>query len=86
MRAEVHRRLLGADRGLPERRVHWKPAGSECFWAPGPRTIRSLDLEPYLAACWSARAELAESLLARFCRISVEQRGRARERRQVDVL
>ena len=77
MARQIHRRLLGADRGVPLRRVHGRPAGRECCRPSGPRAVRARDLAQRLEAGCPARAKLAFTVLARIRHSGVEQRGRA---------
>ena len=75
MGAEVHRRLLGADRGMPQRRVHGRPAQGECCRPSGPRAVRARDLAQRLGAGCPARTGMALTVLARVCDRNLEQRG-----------
>ncbi len=88
MGAEIYHRLLGADQsgGVPERRVTRRPACPEPRWSSWVRTIRHVDVEPCLGACWPARAGLALGLLAGVRHGGVEQRSGAGEHRRVELL
>ena len=77
MGAEVRRRLLGADRGVPQRGIRGGPAGREPRWAPWARFVLTLDVAPRLGARWAAGTRLAFAVLAGLRHGGVEQRGRA---------
>ena len=77
MGTKVHRRLLGADRGVPQRRVHGRRAQGECRWAPWARFVLALDVGAGVEASCPARARLALTVLAGLRHGNLEQRGRA---------